>query len=300
MTGAVLNLRKPPGITSHDVVDRVRGILRTRRTGHGGTLDPFAGGVLLVGILNGTKILPYLSELPKEYEAVLRLGEGTETFDTEKPVTVRAAVPDLERDAIARTLDSFRGTREQVPPPFSAVWVGGERAYEKARRGEPVVLPPRMVSVDEISLLSWDPPNLGFRALVSKGTYLRTLAGDIAAALGTRGHLTALTRTAVGPHRLSDSLTLDELEAAARDRRVETVALSLAGALASFPRVFLDEEGVRMVHNGISPEGHFSMPETPLENALVAAVGPDGRLAAILRNAPGRFGERFRFERVPD
>ena len=226
-TSGILNLRKLAGLTSHDVVDRVRKILKLRRVGHGGTLDPMAEGVLLVGFGAGTKILQYLSDLSKSYQATLRLGEETDTMDSEGRTVLRRPVPHLEKDEIGRVLLSFTGPRKQRPPAYSAVKVGGVPAYRLARKGKKVILPPRPIKVEALSLLDWDPPDLEFSARVSKGTYIRRLACDLAVELGSCGHLVSLTRTAIGRHTISDSLSLEDLE--------ECVGGSLKSVVISLP-----------------------------------------------------------------
>ncbi len=285
MAGGILNLSKPVGLSSHDLVDQVRKVLQVKRVGHGGTLDPFAGGVLLVGFGPGTKILPYLSQLFKEYEAVLRLGETTSTLDIEGAVTETLPVPPLGREGLAATLATFLGPQEQLPPAYSAVKVGGVRAYHLARRGLEITLAPRSITVERIELLAWEPPQLTFRALVSKGTYLRRLAADLALRLGTCGHLVSLTRTAVGGHTLASSLTLDDLRQAKSARRLGEVALSLPAALAHLKQVRLDAEGSRLVGHGIYPAGHFTLEEGAGAGEALAVLGPDGRLAAIVRGS---------------
>ncbi len=302
MTGAVLNLRKEAGLTSHDLVDLVRRVTGVRRVGHGGTLDPFAEGVLLVGLDSGAKILSYLSDLPKEYEAVLRLGESTETLDPETPVMERRPVPDLDREAVTAACARFVGTQEQEPPQYSALKIGGVRAYNLARQGLEVALAPRSITVSGMTLLGWDPPDVRFRALVSKGTYLRRLGSDLAASLGTCGHLVALTRTAVGPHRLERSVTMASLEEAGRGAWAD-LAMTMSQALVHLPRVVLDDEGLRMLRNGLWPEDHCAIPVPVEEGCLAAAVGPDGALAAVLRSGEyptggGRKPAPFRLERV--
>jgi tRNA pseudouridine55 synthase len=301
MSGGVLNLCKPVGLSSHDLVDQVRRVLRVKRVGHGGTLDPFATGVLLVGFGAATKALPYLSDLAKEYEAVLLLGVSTTTLDVEGEVTATQTVPPLDEAEIARTLQGFLGPQEQLPPTYSALKVGGVRAYRLARQGVEVALPPRTITVERIELLAWDPPRVTFRALVSKGTYLRRLAADIAARLGTGGHLVSLTRTAVGGHGLATSLTLDDVCRAAAAKRVGEIALTLPAALGHLRRVRLDAEGARQMSHGIYPAGHFVVEEGAAPGELLAAVSPEGMLAAVVRGggAPTHGGSpAFVIERV--
>ncbi len=292
----VLNLNKPPGITSHDLVDLARRAFRQKRIGHGGILDPFAGGIMLVGIGTATRLLPFLTDLPKEYVATLRLGEETSTLDTEGSVVRSLPVPDIGRQQIIDGMAGFLGIQEQVPPAFSAVWIGGERAYERARRGEAVELPPRRIVVDEMELLGWDPPDLTFRARVSKGTYLRRLAADLAGRLGTCGHLTGLTRTAIGKHRLADSASVDALERAAAEGNLDRLVITPARAMSHLPLIEVDERGVEMIRRGLFPTDHWRG-GTPAGGAMAVAVGPAEDLAAIVTGT-GDPSVPFRLRRV--
>jgi tRNA pseudouridine55 synthase len=277
----VLNLDKPPGITSHDLVDLARKAFRQKRIGHGGILDPFAGGVLLVGIGTSTRLLPFLTDLPKEYVATLRLGEETSTLDTEAPVTRRLPVPELDPERLREVLAGFLGAQEQVPPAFSAVRIDGVRAYERARRGETVVLPARRIVVDEIELVDLSLPHITFRARVSKGTYLRRLAADLAGRLGTCGHLTALSRTVIGNHRLADSLTVDVLARAADGGELDRLVIPPSRAMSHMTSINVDGRGAEMIRYGLFPADHWrGVPPAPGEMAI--AVGPEDDLAAIV------------------
>ncbi|MCS6862747.1 MAG: tRNA pseudouridine(55) synthase TruB, partial [Abditibacteriales bacterium] len=211
MTG-VLNLLKPPGMTAHDVVDFVRGLLQTQRVGHAGTLDPGAAGVLLVCVGEATRIVEYLMEGTKGYRAEVTFGVTTTTEDAQGDVIAERSATTVTEEKLRATLERFVGDIEQVPPMVSAVQVGGKRLHALARRGETVERPKRRVRVDAIQLLKF---TAGERAVAlmdvtcSKGTYIRTLAADIGAALGCGAHLSFLVRTRVGQFRLEDSLTLE-------------------------------------------------------------------------------------------
>ena len=197
----------PDGPTSHDVVDCVRGALGTDRVGHLGTLDPFAAGLLVVVAGRATRLAVFAGGWDKAYEGVIRLGTATTTDDpTGSAIATSDAWRELERASIEEALARFRGTYEQRPPAYSAVKIGGERAYRRARRGEPVAPAARRVEVAELALERFEPPDVGFRATVSGGTYLRSLARDVGEALGCGAHLAALTRTRVGPYRLEDAV----------------------------------------------------------------------------------------------
>jgi tRNA pseudouridine55 synthase len=197
----------PDGPTSHDVVDTVRRALATRRVGHLGTLDPCAAGLLVVVVGRATRLAPFASRWRKAYEGVMRLGTTTATDDaTGEVVATSEAWRPLDPRRVEEALAAFRGAYEQRPPAYSAVKVQGERSYRRARRGETVTLAPRRVQVAELELVRFEPPDVAFRATVGEGTYLRSLARDVGAALGCGGHLASLTRTAVGPFRLADAV----------------------------------------------------------------------------------------------
>ena len=208
-------MAKPAGPTSHDVVDVARRALGLERVGHLGTLDPFAAGVLVLVAGRATRLAPLAGGWRKEYEGVIRLGRVTSTDDpTGETVAESAAWRELSGDAVARALERFRGAFDQRPPAYSAVQVGGERAYRRARRRLPVDLAPRRVEVYALELVELAPPDVRFRATVGAGTYLRSLARDVGEALGCGAHLAALVRTAVGPFRLADAVAPEALSPA--------------------------------------------------------------------------------------
>jgi len=203
---------KPVAWTSFDVVKKVRSVTRVRKVGHAGTLDPFAERVLVLCLGKATKRVSRLMDLDKEYLAKVKLGVATDTLDPAGIVTDTAPVPALSRDDIVETLDRFVGTIEQVPPMFSALKVNGTRLYQLARAGKTVPRDSRKVRVYGIELIAWRPPDeLELQVTCGKGTYVRTLAADLAQALNTIGHLTALTRTRVGPYGQADAIRMDQL-----------------------------------------------------------------------------------------
>jgi len=206
----------PDGPTSHDIVDTVRRAVGTDRVGHLGTLDPFAAGLLVIVVGRATRLAPFAAAWTKAYEGVIRLGASTATDDaTGATVATSEAWHALDRARVEEALAAFRGAYDQRPPAYSAVKVAGERAYRRARRGEGVVLRPRRVDVTELELESFTPPDVGFRATVSGGTYLRSLARDVGEALGCGAHLATLRRTRVGAFRLADAVAPDEVTARA-------------------------------------------------------------------------------------
>ena len=202
----------PDGPTSHDVVDAVRRALGTRRIGHLGTLDPCAAGLLVLVVGRATRLAPCAGGWRKSYEGVIRLGVTTTSDDaTGQVVATCDAWRSLDRVRMEEVLARFRGAYEQRPPAYSAVKIAGERSYRRARRGETVTLAPRRVHVAELELVGFEPPDVAFRATVGGGTYLRSLARDVGAALGCGAHLAALTRTAVGPFHLADAVPADRV-----------------------------------------------------------------------------------------
>lgn len=188
------------------MVDTVRRALDEQRVGHLGTLDPFAKGLLVIVVGRATRLAPFAAGWTKTYEGVIRLGVTTETDDATGAVLASASWTGVTPARLAEVVQQFRGAYEQRPPAYSAVKVGGERAYKRARRGEAVELAPRRVEIHELEILEAAPPDLRFRAAVSGGTYLRSLARDMGAALGCGAHLAALQRTAVGPLQLADAV----------------------------------------------------------------------------------------------
>lgn len=206
---------KPAGPTSHDVVDIARRALGEQRVGHLGTLDPFAKGLLVLLVGRATRLATFAAEWPKSYEGVIRLGITTDTDDATGAVVATAPWTGVTPAQLADVIGSFRGGYEQRPPAYSAVKIEGERAYRRARRGEAVAPDARPVEIRELEIVEAAVPDLRFRATVSAGTYLRSLARDIGAALGCGAHLTALRRTAVGPLKLEDAVAPEGITPAA-------------------------------------------------------------------------------------
>ena len=219
-------MAKPAGPTSHDVVDIVRRALGEQRVGHLGTLDPFAKGLLVVVVGRATRLATFAAGWTKAYEGVIRLGIATDTDDATGATVSTAPWTGITPAQLAAVIASFRGGYEQRPPAYSAVKVEGERAYRRARRGETVELAPRRVEIRELEIVEAAVPDLRFRATVSGGTYLRSLARDIGAALGCGAHLAALRRTAVGPLQLADAVAPEAVtRAALRDPAVLVAGL---------------------------------------------------------------------------
>jgi tRNA pseudouridine55 synthase len=214
MNGRLLLIDKPAGITSHDVVDRVRKIFKTRRVGHAGTLDPFATGLLIVGVESATKELTGLVGLEKTYEAMLRLGATSTTFDPEGTITEMSEASSPSAEDIEAALDRFRGEYDQRAPLHSAKKIGGKKLYELARKGTATeeMRPVKRVTISELVITRYAWPELDIRVTASSGTYIRSLADDIGRELGVGAYLTALRRTRIGTYSINDATTLDALD----------------------------------------------------------------------------------------
>ncbi|GAB3034991.1 tRNA pseudouridine synthase B [Nocardioides flavus (ex Wang et al. 2016)] len=235
---------KAPGMTSHDVVARVRRLAGTRKVGHAGTLDPMATGVLVLGVDRATRLLGHLMLTEKAYDATIRLGVSTTTDDAEGEVVSTAPVDGVDAEAVRTELARFVGDIEQVPTAVSAIKVDGKRAYARVRDGEQVELKARPVTIHELVVREVALPEVRISVRCSSGTYIRAIARDLGAALGVGGHLTALRRTAVGPFDLSVARTLEQL---GDDFAVLPIA---DAARATFPVVELDDERAAHVRFG--------------------------------------------------
>lgn len=286
---ALFLIDKPVGPTSHDIVRQVRRWTGVRRVGHGGTLDPLATGLLPVFVGNATRLIEYLSEHPKSYTATFRLGVSTDTDDAEGTVIAELPVPPLSSDAIDAALDAFRGDVQQVPPDFSAVKIDGVSAHRAARRGEPLEIAARTVTFHAIGVVAWDAPNLRVEMTVGSGTYVRSLARDLGAALGCGAHVTEMRRTRIGPVSVDDAHTPDVLEAAFVDGRGEELADSPARFLSHWSQMRLSDVQQRQVLNGQS----ILMSARGPGAAHVLALGPTGDPFAVLV-PEGSWPERWR------
>jgi tRNA pseudouridine55 synthase len=214
MTTGFLLIDKPAGITSHDVVDRVRRITGVRRVGHAGTLDPFATGLLIVGVgREATRELGSFLGCDKEYVATMRLGAVSDTQDLDGTITETPDAPLPSEAALRETMAKFTGPILQIPPMYSAKKIGGKKLYELARAGETIERQPNEITILNLELLSFEPPHATFRALCSSGTYVRTLAHDIGQTLGCGAYLTALRRTKIGDLSVKDAIPLADLTA---------------------------------------------------------------------------------------
>lgn len=282
----ILNVDKPPGRTSFQVVALVRKLSVVKKVGHAGTLDPPATGVLLVCLGNAARISEYLMELPKTYRGSVRLGIATDTYDATGTTVFEGAARAVDEAALRTALDTLRRQEEQVPPSYSAVKVGGTPAYRLARAGRPVSLRPRKARIDRIDLLSYEPPDVELEVRCGKGTYIRTLADDLGRLLGCGAHLAALRRTAVGPFDVDDAVSLDRLEAAFAAGAWRDLLLPLDYGLGHFPAAYLDVEAEQDVRHG-RPLGSELPPFQGLQDAQdgqrCRVYGEDGSFIAILQ-----------------
>lgn len=278
----VLVVNKEAGWTSHDVVAKVRGLLGGVKVGHAGTLDPAATGVLPMLVGRATRVAEYLLDWDKEYRAVLRLGETTDTQDATGKVLAQADPSVVSEDALREVVGRFRGPQRQVPPMYSAVKIGGRPLYKAARAGETVERADRPIIVHELDILTVDGRDVTLRVVCSKGTYIRTLCADIGQALGVGGHLAALERRRVGPFSIEQALTVDQVADRLAIGTLPRHLVPLNQALDCLPAMTVTDEQARLVLHGgaVSPVGIERLPCTggPVSIRL---QDKDGRLLAI-------------------
>ncbi len=250
MMDGILNINKPSGWTSHDVVQKVRGILREKRIGHTGTLDPMATGVLVLCAGRATRIAKYIEAGEKEYTAVMRLGIITDTQDADGRVIETRAYSPPAPAALYEALQRFTGTIMQRPPAFSAVKVAGVPSYMLAREGKDVKLEPKRITIHSIELLEYSDPFVRFHVRCTKGTYIRALCADVGAALGMGAHLFALQRTRSGRFRVEEAVTMEGLSAIADKGEAASVMMPIDEALADFPAAALATAEAAKVSHG--------------------------------------------------
>ncbi|MER0246825.1 tRNA pseudouridine(55) synthase TruB [Streptomyces sp. HSW2009] len=277
---------KPAGYTSHDVVAKLRRFAGTRRVGHAGTLDPMATGVLVIGVEKATRLLGYLALTEKEYAATIRLGQNTVTDDAEGEITASAGAVGVQRAAVDTGVAKLTGAIQQVPSKVSAIKIDGKRSYSRVREGEEFDIPARPVTVSTFAVHEvrqavaddgTDVLDLDVTVVCSSGTYIRALARDLGADLGTGGHLTALRRTRVGPYGLDGAHTLAELEATL------TVLPIADAAAAAFPRWDVTDEQARLLGNG----ARLTAPGLAVDGPI-AVFDPTGRFLALVEEQDGK------------
>lgn len=271
----VLVVDKPVGPTSHKVVSIVRKGTRARKVGHTGTLDPRASGVLVLCLGAATRLSEYLAEGRKEYEAVVRFGIVTDTYDADgRVLETTDRVPSLEE--IKSVLPEFEGQVDQTPPVYSAIRVKGKRAYELARSGEDVEMESRPVDIYALEALTYQPPDFLLRVECSSGTYIRSLAHDLGQRLSAGAHLAALRRSRSGHFGLEQAVALSELERGFNDGSWREHLIPAAESLPDFPKVRIASDQVSLVRNG------HSIPADGEAEGLARGITPNGTLAAIL------------------
>lgn len=294
LSDGVLIVDKEEGETSFSVVRKVKKLLKVSKVGHAGTLDPFATGLLLVLVGQGTKLSPYLMAGDKTYLGTLTLGTETDTLDRTGRVTAVKPVPKLDPELVRERARAFVGETEQTPPSFSALKVQGKRAYSLARKGLPVILEKRWVRIMELAVLSLDLPDVTFRVVCSSGTYVRTLAADLGKELGVGAHLKALRRTAIGPYGVEDALRSGDMGASAE--AVKKRIIPLRRALPHFTEVEVDERTAVQVRKGYQPGWEELGKKAPFPQEEVKLVsGTD--LVALVRFEPRAKGQ-LRVSRV--
>ncbi|WP_224760657.1 tRNA pseudouridine(55) synthase TruB [Salinibacterium sp. ZJ450] len=277
----ILLLDKPAGLTSHDVVSRVRKLANTRKVGHAGTLDPMATGLLVLGLNSSTRLLTYLVGLDKEYLATIRLGQSSTTDDAEGEISDTADTSAISDADLERQIATLTGPIEQVPSSVSAIKVDGRRAYDRARAGETVVLKSRPVTIHEFATLDirrGEHLDLDVRIRCTSGTYIRALARDLGASLGVGGHLTALRRSQVGPFDVTDAATLTD---ATPESLAEQLQHPAGIASTLFGSVDLTAEQTRDLTQG----KRITLDTADTE--IAAAISPEGRLVGLLKVSAG-------------
>jgi tRNA pseudouridine55 synthase len=278
VVSGVLVVDKPIGLTSHDVVQIIRRGTGIRRAGHTGTLDPRASGVLVILIGPAVRLSEFVSASDKRYQATIRLGGTTDTYDEEGVVTDSStvSVDEISEEYFDEVLQRFVGEIEQVPPPYSAVKVQGRKAYDMAREGEEVDLEPRIIKVYSLEVLEWAPPEVVIDVYCSSGTYVRSLANDLGKALGTGAYLVGLRRTKSGRFTLRDAVPLRRLQEAFDAGIWYRYLIPAAEALADWPMVELDADQVELVRHG------HRVAAKPEEKGWARGVSQQGDLVALL------------------
>lgn len=280
VVSGVLVIDKPVGMTSHDVVQVVRRGTGIRRAGHTGTLDPRASGVLVILIGPAVRLSEYVSASDKRYQATIRLGSSTDTFDAEGTITDSASIEDLTEERFNEVLQHFVGEIEQTPPPYSAVKVQGRKAYDMAREGEEFELEPRIINVYSLEVLEWAPPEVVIDVYCSSGTYVRSLANDLGKELGCGAHLVGLRRTKSGRFTLRDAIPLRRLQEAFDAGNWYRNLIPAAEALADWPMIELDADQVELVRHG------HRIPAEAGQKGLARGVSQQGDLVALLEIDP--------------
>ena len=271
---------KPSGVSSHDVVQRARRIIPGCRIGHTGTLDPLATGLLVLGIGNTTRLSEYLISQPKQYTAVIRLGVTTTTFDADGDIMSEEDIK-IGAAEIESILPNFIGCIEQVPPIYSAIKIGGERAYKLARSGKTVKMSPRSVRIDQLDMVDYCSPDVTLEISCSSGTYVRSLAHDLGESIGCGAHVLCLRRDVVGPFSLHQSYQLEDIEQTHDGSELSSLLLPSGDAMVGWQQVCLGEDDVRKIRHGNSVKVSGCVSEN-----LALAYDVEGELIAVLEGQP--------------
>jgi len=282
----ILNVDKPPGVTSHDVVDAVRRAVGQRKVGHAGTLDPMATGVLLLCLGQATRVAEYLMASHKRYRATIVLGMATDTYDAEGQIVSRGGRTDFSQQEIEGTLAGFVGRIEQVPPMYSALKRGGQPLYKLARQGKVVERKPRPVEVDELVLLDWTLPSLIIEVACSPGTYVRSLAHDLGQKLGSGAYLASLVRLSSGRFTLEEAVSLERLTEAFRRGQESRYLLPLDEALLDWPAMIVGADDAQRIVQGQAVQGEPPTEGGGARDALCRAYSLDGDFLAVMAFHP--------------
>ena len=273
----ILLVDKPSGMTSHDVVDRIRKAAQQRKVGHTGTLDPAATGLLIICLGAATRLSEHLTGMDKEYAGTIKFGITTDSYDADGTIQDESEVPAFSKDELIEYLTPYTGTIEQTPPMVSAVKVGGKRLYKLARKGEVVERPSREVTVSRFEIQHWESPTATFLMQCTTGTYVRSLCHDIGQDIGCGAILSSLRRTAVGMHRVEDSTPLDDFQT---PEDVESKLLSM-GSVLNMPSVTVTPQGLRMVLSGNQINPNQLTEDAPDTPGLVQIKSRSGDLVAL-------------------
>ncbi|SCG83400.1 tRNA pseudouridine synthase B [Proteiniborus sp. DW1] len=247
----IINVLKPPGMTSHDIVNFIRKKLKIKRVGHTGTLDPNAAGVLPICIGKATRVVQYFDDFSKSYRAELTLGYETDTQDKYGEIINRKAIPDITSDELEQVFNEFKGKIQQIPPMYSALKHNGKKLYELAREGKTVERKPREIIIHNISIIkNYDNKRVLFDVECSKGTYIRTLCNDIGKRLGSLGCMTFLVRTQVGDFKIENAYTIEEIEEYISNGRLSSIMMPLDSVLKHHKLVKLDQKFYDILKNG--------------------------------------------------
>ena len=275
----IFNINKATDMTSHDVVKTIRKLLKQKRVGHAGTLDPAASGVLPICVGQATRLAEYLSESGKAYSAEIVFGIVTDTYDSEGSVVRTANVENLSLVQIEEALQHFTGPQMQLPPRYSAIKLQGQPAYKRVRAGEEISLAPRPIVIFQLNIIDWHPPRLTLAIECSKGTYIRSLAYDLGEYLNCGAYLNKLVRTRSGPFTLSDSITLEQLADAATSGTVEVYLHPADKVLQDYPALALDAATAEHVRHGNAFK--YEEPQGYADTQLARVYDEAGHFLAI-------------------